>query len=43
MIIFNPIRIIRVAKTGDEVISDTRPVLFFSKNYYLIKDFIPNT
>jgi hypothetical protein len=40
--IFNPTRVIKVARAGDGVISDTRPVLFLFKKYYLIKRFIPN-
>lgn len=41
--IFNLIRIIRMAKTGDGVISDDRSALFLFKNYYIIKELTPNS
>jgi len=43
MIIFNLIRIIRMAKTGDGVISDARSALFLFKNYYIIKELTTNS
>ena len=39
MIIFNPIRVIRVAKAADSVISDM-PLPFPFNDYYLIKGFV---
>jgi hypothetical protein len=42
MIIFNPIRVIRVAKAADSVFSDM-PLPFPFSDYYLIRDSISDS